>query len=309
MSRIHEALKKAEEERVRGAHPEPVSNVGETPCSGTSPVTECPPGGEHRVVPAQLSPEPVQGELTLQTLLASCPQPQWNLDSKMLLSFNGQDPVHGPEEFRSLRSRLYQIRENRPLQTVLVTSALPREGKTFIAANLARAIVRQPERRALLIDGDLRGSHLHHLLGAPATPGLSDYLLGEADELSVIQWNPKDHLFFIAGGKKVANPNELIGNGRLKVLTQRLAPLFTWIIFDSSPAIPVSDASLLAAACDGVLFVVQANSTPFDLAQKGQQQLKQKRVLGVVLNRVEPHASYSSCYAEYCAKQGKRKDA
>ena len=75
-----------------------------------------------------------------------------------------------------------------------------------------------------------------------------------------------------------------MGNGRLKLLLQRVEPLFDWIIIDSPPAIPVSDASVLAKVCDGVLMVVRSNSTPSDLARKARQEFPDQALVGVVLN-------------------------
>jgi capsular exopolysaccharide synthesis family protein len=179
---------------------------------------------------------------------------------------------------------------------VLITSSLPAEGKTFLTANLAHIIVRQHERKVLIIDADLRRSQLHSFLGAPSAPGLTDYLSGQTDELSIIQRGPHDRLFLIPGGTSVKNPAELLANGRLPKLLSRLAPLFDWVLVDSPPAIPVADASLLAQMCDGVLLVVRATATPFDLAQKARDEFAAKGLVGVVLNRVEPRDSYTSYY-------------
>jgi Mrp family chromosome partitioning ATPase len=88
----------------------------------------------------------------------------------------------------------------------------------------------------------------------------------------------------------------LISNGRLKLLVRRLAPAFDWIIFDSPPAVPVSDAQLLAEVCDGVLVIFRSGATPFDLAQRACAQFGEKQLLGVVLNRVKPNSAYGSYY-------------
>jgi capsular exopolysaccharide synthesis family protein len=234
--------------------------------------------------------------LTLELLQARCPRSNWSPDPASTLFVDPHDHVLGTEEFRSLRSRLYQIRDKQPLQTLLVASAMAGEGKTFVAVNLARAIVQQRGRHVLLIDSDLRLSRMHVLLGASVAPGLSDYLLGEADMFSILQRGAQEGLFFIAGGKKVPNPAELIGSGRLKILIQRLAPVFDWVILDSPPAVPVTDASLLAEISDGVLMVVQAGETPYDIAQKGCQQFRDKHLVGAVLNRVAPASAYRSYY-------------
>jgi capsular exopolysaccharide synthesis family protein len=210
---------------------------------------------------------------------------------------NGQHD--GREEFRTLRSSLSLVRDRQQLQKLLVTSALPGEGKTLVAASLAQAILWQHQRRVLLVDADLRSSRLHRALGAPAAPGLSDYLSGDADESAIIWQGPVDNLCFISGGKPTVNASELLGNGRLKVLLERMASTFDWIIVDSPPVIPISDAKLIAELCDGVLIVVRAGATPFDLAQRAYSQFQDKRFLGIVLNRVDPRTTYGYHYYRY----------
>ena len=196
-----------------------------------------------------------------------------------------------------MRSRLYQMREKQALKKVLITSALPKEGKSFVAANLAQVMVRQHGRRALLIDADLRGARLHQLLGTSATPGLSEYLLGENDEFGIMQRGGMENLFIIPSGRSVSNPAELVANGRLKILLNRVEALFDWIIIDSPPAVPVSDASLLANYCDGVVMVVRSNATPVDMARKARQEFRDKQLVGVVLNGIEADSSpYNQYY-------------
>jgi Mrp family chromosome partitioning ATPase len=135
-------------------------------------------------------------------------------------------------------------------------------------------------------------------MGAPSSPGLADFLQGEADEFSIIQADVRKNLFFIPAGRPVSNPAELLSNMQLRALLDRLGPAFDWIIFDAPPVLPVSDAGVLAGLCDGVLFVVQAGSTPFDLAQMACQDFRGKNLLGVVLNRAEEKAAYGA-YSYY----------
>jgi len=190
MSRIHEALKKAEQERALSQPTPRVEN--------SSIILE--PAAEPARVIASTSvlvgAAPTLG-LNYESLLARCPQTRWNPDPKTMLFFSNDEHRSGTEEFRTLRSRLYQIREKQTLSKLLVTSALPKEGKSFTSANLAQVIVRQHGRRALLIDADLRNPTLHKLLGAQPGPGLAEYLRREADEFSVIQQGPLENLFFI----------------------------------------------------------------------------------------------------------------
>ena len=227
------------------------------------------------------------GYLRFDDLRARCAHPKWQLDSNVNVFFNPQLSPHAAEQFRTLRTRLYQLRGSQSLRTTLVTSALAGEGKTFVTANLAQAIVHQPDRRVLIIDADLRCARLHLALGAPTAPGLTDYLRGQADEMAIIQHGQEGNLCFIPGGDQVANPSELLSNGRLKKLLDYVTPIFDWVIVDSPPCVPVADASILAALCDGVLLVVRAGSTLTHVAQRACQELKGKNIVGVVLNAID----------------------
>ena len=276
MSRIHDALKRAEQERAAstGTHVEPAFIQ---------------PEGQRENMPS-LQPlgateMPIMASgLNYETLLARCPQTEWSPDPRTMLFFQEDDSRLGAEEFRTLRSRLYQIREKMQLKRLLVTSALPKEGKSFVAANLAQVLVRQHGRRALLIDADLRNPGMHRHLGAAQSPGLAEYLLGECDEFAALQRGPMENLIFLPAGRAVPSAPELLANGRLKMFLQRVEPLFDWIILDSSPVIPVSDATLVAGCCDGVLMVVRSNVTPSDLARRAREEFPDKLLLGVVLN-------------------------
>jgi protein-tyrosine kinase len=307
MSRIHEALKKAEQERA--------ANQGAgMPPGFSTPVAEAPGFAEEpasAVAASSLSAVPnatvpaFASSFNVDTLLARCPQLEWKPDASTMLFLNGDDAARGTEEFRTLRSRLYHAREKMTLKKVLITSALPKEGKSFTAANLAQVLVRQHGRRVLLIDADLRGPRLHLMLGTTSSPGLSDYLKGQRDEFSIMQRGPLENLFLIPSGNEIGDPAELVANGRLKFLLQRVETLFDWIIIDSPPAVPVSDSSILAKACDGVLMVVRSNSTPFDIARKARQEFPDNMLIGVVLNGTrEEAAPYSRYYYAAYEKKG-----
>lgn len=300
MSRIHEALKKAEQERGAAA-PEsvaPAVDLIEAPPLRREPAPASERVYRDAATAAAARADLRSAPLTMEMLRQRCAQVKWQPNARTML-FADSDHTTGSEEFRTLRSRLYKIREKQKLQTVLITSALPAEGKTFVSANLAQVISRQHERRALLVDADLRKSRLHQALGAPQTPGLSEYLRGEADEFSIIQRGSQDNLFLIPGGKQASNPAELISSGRLRNLLQRVSSAFDWIIIDSPPVVPVSDACLLAEMCDGVLLVVEAASTPYDLAQKACLEFREKHLLGAILNRIDSRTGYSSYYYNY----------
>jgi len=298
MSRIHEALKKAEQERAAtqggGVPPgyEPVSVADTTTVADRSSSVAVAALAEQGM-PSFTSP------FSVDTLLSRCAQTEWKPDLSTMLFMNGNDGAEGTEQYRTLRSRLYHLREKMTLKTLLVTSALPKEGKSFTAANLAQVMVRQHGRRVLLIDADLRAPRLHIMLGTTAGPGLSEYLQGKNDEFSIMQRGNRENLFFIPSGTGLEDPAEMVGNGRLKMLLQRVEPLFDWIIIDSPPAIPVSDATVLSKACDGVLMVVRSNATPSEIARKARTEFPDESLVGIVLNGTSKDAApYARYYYE-----------
>ena len=296
MSRIHEALKKAEQERAAVVTAEAEANASpvDPVVAASVPKSEATPSIED--VMMRTVPGAAGGYLRFDDLRAKCAHPEWHLDANVNVFANPALAVRGAEQFRTLRSRLYQMRNNQTLKTLLITSSIPTEGKTSVTNNLAQAIVRQPDRRALIIDADLRRSRLHVPLGAPLTPGLTDYLCGTADLLSIIQQGHQGNLCLIPGGNEVTNPSELLANGRLKILLDRLGPIFDWIILDSPPCLLVADASVLADHCDGVLLVTRAGVTPAATAQRAVQELRGRNVVGVVLNAMQETHSYHAGY-------------
>jgi protein-tyrosine kinase len=301
MSRIHEALKRAEQQRTALEVPPIMPSAvmpeaqSDAPASPTVAAREMLDPLAH----SEIDKKPRAGEfLRFDDIWSTCANPGWRLDLERNVFIDPATPPAVREQFRTLRSHLYQIRDKQPLRSILVTSSLPGEGKTFVANNLAHALARQQNCRVLLIDADLRRPDLHPGFGAPSSPGLAEYLKGEIPETTVIQRGLPEYLCFIAGGSKPQNPAELIANGRLKSLLQTIGPVFDWVILDSPPTLPVSDALMLAELCDGVLTVIRAAQTSFDSAQKSCQQLREKNLLGVALNCADEGAAYGSYYAE-----------
>ncbi len=297
MSRIHDALKKAAEER---ASQSPVSSA-QTFVDVTEGISRSAQAGNGLdTTPKNGSAKAGQQPFVrFEQLLKRCAHPKWTLDPRMSV-FGGTDSKKiGAEPFRTLRSRLSQIADTRVLKRIVITSSVPAEGKTFVAANLAQSIVRQPDRRVLLIDADLRASRLHLALGAPSTPGLTDYLRGEADEYAIIQSSPDEKLCFIPGGNEVSNPSELLLGDRMRHLLDVVTPMFDFVILDSPPATPVHDPSVLADLCDGVLFVVRAGVTNLEVAEKAVAEFREKNLLGVVLNGAERETAYRQYYNHY----------
>jgi protein-tyrosine kinase len=225
-----------------------------------------------------------------ESLLAGCRQCRWVFDPVMTIFPMSGEHAHGAEEFRSLRSRLYRARKQQNLKSVLVTSAVAKEGRSFVALNLAQVLALQPGCRVLLIDGDLRTPRLHTAFGTSANPGLSEYLLQQAEEFAIMQRGSTGGLFLIPAGRSVSGQTELIASGRLHSLIEQVESFFDWIIVDSPPAIALTDAALLANSCDGVILVVRSHSTPFDVVQQARARFHDESLVGVVLNRIPTKA-------------------
>lgn len=295
MSRIREALKKAAEERSAHAQTNSTEDLMEVlsvaAADGAGAVLP-------ETLPGKYAPDKGLDNSTrsYNALIAKCRRMPWNIKPRYSVFASGGDRLSGAERFRTLRSRLYQISAVQTVRRLLLTSSVPEEGKTFVASNLAQSIVRQTDRRVLLIDADLRASRLHLTLGTENEPGLSDYLSGEKELTDIIQLGDADNFCFIPGGRFVANPSEILHSEKMKALLDKMGQLFDWVILDSPPAIAVHDASVLADMCDGVLFVVRAGTTDYELAQKAAGEFENKNLLGVVLNRVDKSAAYGAYY-------------
>ena len=276
------------------APPVDTPNPGELPGKGhLFPVVEdlvpakSPGGGEPPAVNLAN-----RGEPGWEAILVSCREEPWGLNPGITDQVDARSQALVSEEFDSLRLRLSLMRKGQSLHKLLVTSPLPQEGRTFVAASLARVMAKQPDCRVLLIDADLRMPALHLALGASSTPGLSDYLQGTAELASILQRGSANNFFFIPAGNPAVNPAELVSNGRFETLLGCLGPAFEWIIIDSPAVIPVSDARQLAGFCDGVILLVNAGTTPFDLAQRASGEFPREQLLGVILNRADQtHAS------------------
>jgi capsular exopolysaccharide synthesis family protein len=212
------------------------------------------------------------------------------------------------EQFRGLRTQIYQFRDQAPLKTILVSSGMPADGKTFVTANLAMSLARNKNNTVLLIDADLRKPMLHTILGAPNLPGLTEYLAGTAQVNDILQRNQVPSiveaglkrsipdLTFIPAGAGGDHSSELVANHRIDELIASLSPHFDWILIDSPPALAVSDAIDLARAADAVLLVAREASTPFDVVQRAQVAFSNSRILGFVLNAVKDAPSSGSYY-------------
>jgi non-specific protein-tyrosine kinase len=187
------------------------------------------------------------------------------------------------EAFRTLRTNLMLSGLERPLSTLLVTSAAPDEGKSTTLANLAVTMA-QGGRKTILVDCDLRHPHLHELFGVAGEPGLSNVILDKLDEPPLVATGI-DGLLLLPAGHLPPNPADLLGSRQMDRIIASLKAQADIVLFDAPPVIAVTDAALLASKLDGALLVVSAGRTRRDDAQQAKALLERIHVhlVGTVL--------------------------
>jgi capsular exopolysaccharide synthesis family protein len=192
------------------------------------------------------------------------------------------------EQYRRLAAALHDAQVEGGLKTVMLTSALPGEGKTLTTVNLALTLSESYARRVLVIDADLRGPSIHSSLGIANTRGLTEALTDEHVELPVVEVS--ERLYVLTAGRAGKTPLASLSSPRMAALLEGCAARFDWVLLDTPPVGVLPDAQLLARRAGAVLLVIGAGSTPGAVVERTIAELGQECILGTVLNRVEPHA-------------------
>jgi len=207
------------------------------------------------------------------------------------------------ESYRNLRSAILfmAVAGQRP-KVLLITSAVPNEGKSTVAANLARTLALGGSR-VVLVDGDLRKGVLHQLLGLQREPGLAELLRQPGDLEKVIQKDSLLNFSFISSGTVLSNSGDLFLGPAFDELLARLRQQFDYVLIDSSPVFAADDATTLAPKMDGTLFVVRSRYSSARPVREALDLLyqRQAKVLGVVFNQADASARsyYAYKYADY----------
>jgi capsular exopolysaccharide synthesis family protein len=199
-------------------------------------------------------------------------------------------PSAGPlqvEQFRSLAATLIRARSDRDLKSVLITSPAPGDGKSHVAVNLALTLSESYRRRVMLIDADIRRPTLHDLFRVRNSKGLSEALKPNGSG-TVATLPVSDTLVLLPAGRPEQNPLGGLSSDRLKQLIADAASRFEWVIVDSPPVVMLADAHLVSEAVDAVILVVRAGVTRFPDVQAAAETLGHERLLGIVLNAVDP---------------------
>ncbi|MEW6776059.1 MAG: polysaccharide biosynthesis tyrosine autokinase [Bdellovibrionota bacterium] len=234
-------------------------------------------------------------------VLASIPRINTGEDGKSAALISSREPQSiASEAFRTLRTNVKFSHSRESTNTLIITSCVPRDGKTTVSVNLATATA-LAGRRVVLVDADLRNPNTHKELGMTLEPGLAHLLTGEIDSYQeVARAGPVPNLSVITAGAIPPNPAELLEAATLQKLLARLSADFDQVIFDSPPVLPVTDASILASVGRNVLLVLDMNRLNRSMTQRSIDQLQAAgaHIYGVVLNYVDfaeqPYYYYSS---------------
>ncbi|RPI15691.1 MAG: polysaccharide biosynthesis tyrosine autokinase [Ignavibacteriae bacterium] len=227
-------------------------------------------------------------------------------EQELILSYNTDSAP--AESFRTLRTRLqFSKLEPEPIKTILITSSIPREGKTIISANLAASFALS--NKVLLLDCDFRKPRIHNIFNQKRYPGLCDFLFGTVGFEEIIRDTQFDNLSLITCGTIPTNPAELIASKHMQTFLNLVKPKFDYIIIDSPPLATVTDAELLSSYADGTVVVSLANKTRLDLLINTIETLNKinDSFIGVILNNFDYQATYGSYYKYYYYYYGSEK--
>lgn len=205
-------------------------------------------------------------------------------------------PPASVEQYRRVATSLHEFRAQHGVKTLVVSSAIPKEGKTLTTANVALTLSQSYSGRVLVIDADLRRPAIHSVFGIPDGRGLGD-VLASGGPLPLV--DVSDTLAVLIAGRPCTNAIGLLSSERMTALIADVANRFDWVIIDTPPAGALPDARVLSNLVDAVLFVIDVNATPYDAVQRAVKELGADRIIGSVLNRIDPRALPQNSYYDY----------
>ena len=204
------------------------------------------------------------------------------------------------EQYRILRTRILETARDKENKVFLISSAVLGEGKTLTAINLAISIVQGMHETALLIDADMRKPTMADMLGFEKDKkGLADYLTAGGDPADFITKTSIPGLSIITSGLPPENPSELINSHYMSDLIQEVKERYDnrYIIIDSPPLIPITDATILSSLADKIIIIVKASATQREIVNEALDKIKNKeKILGLVLNGYNRSAAYKYTY-------------
>jgi len=218
--------------------------------------------------------------------------------------FQDKDQIFN-EQYKNFCARFEYIVDVRGVKVVAISSAITGEGKTVSTVNLASNLASTGRKRVLLIDLDLRKSDLAKGLRFASVPGLAELLAGTASLNEVLRYVIAQGLHVIPSGKRVSNPWRMLSGEKFRIFLEELRDQYDVILLDTAPMVPVSDALVLRDLVDGVVLVHRLGYTPHNLFRQALEDIGEKKLLGVLLNGVEPQSEryYQRYYGKYYVRQ------
>jgi protein-tyrosine kinase len=204
--------------------------------------------------------------------------------------------------FKILRGQILFPRDRKIPRTILVTSAFPGEGKTFVSSNLATTLALSVDEHVMLIDADLRRARMHQLFGIANVRGLHDYLIGEKRLEELLVKTGIEKLSVLPAGKVPRNPSELLSSNMMARFLDQTKQEYKdhFIIIDSPPSNITAEVKFLSKYVDGIVFVVLAHKTPRKEITKALDNLGRDKILGIVFNGYnQDQKGYHKYYDQY----------
>ena len=224
---------------------------------------------------------------------------------------NGIDPkllVHSSpesidaESFKVLRAQILFPKDGKTPRTIMITSAFPGEGKTFVASNLAVSIASGINEYVLLVDCDFRRPSLHNMFGYSNKEGLHEYLTGKRDLPDLLIRTKIEKLSLLTAGSSPRNPSELLSSSEMKEFLEEVKGRYKdrYIVIDATPSQVTAEVSVLSRYVDGIVLVVMSGKSPRDMIRKSIENVGKEKILGIVFNGYsESYKSYHKYYKKY----------
>jgi protein-tyrosine kinase len=212
------------------------------------------------------------------------------------------------DSYKMLRAQIMHCAKAKGWNTIMITSALPGEGKTVTSINLAMTFARAYNQTVLLVDCDLRQQKVYRYMGIASNLGIIDHLVDGRPLNEIIIWPRIEKMTMISGGRTINESAELLDSPRMKALVEEMKTRYAdrCILIDAPPILSGADTLALSSLADGIVMVVEAGRTPLKEIQNALELMPNEKFLGFVLNK---HSGEKIGYYDYYGRAGKRKNS
>lgn len=291
LGKIFDALEKFREQKKEAASARPFNAVADKPAPADNGALE-----KTTAEPVEVRPD--GSDQTLKATEAD------NVDPNMIVLFEPHS--FEAEQFKILRTKLLFPSSGKPARSIMVTSTVPGEGKSFVSANLSISIAQNIQEHVLIIDCDVRMPSIHKCFGIGEVPGLSEYLANKVPLESLMLKTKIDKLSILPAGHPPHNPSELLSSPKMSDLLKEVKARYSdrYIIIDSPPPLLTAETHAISHQVDGILLVVKYGSTPRKMVLELIENIGKEKIIGVVFNNFDIRSTNYLGYKKY-GKYGK----